>query len=204
MSIDYGNLRVAPEPMVYEPAASDRPSSSQYITVRAAVPFDVAEAAREIGGSLDPALPVGRVVGLDQVLSDARAESTMLARLMSVLAGFAAALAAVGLYGVVAFTVSARARELGIRIALGAESPQIFRLVLRSVIGMTGAGLVFGLAGAVALARALESRLYGVAAFDVWIWSVAAVGLVLVSLAAALLPARRATRVDPVEALRSI
>jgi ABC-type antimicrobial peptide transport system permease subunit len=143
-------------------------------------------------------------MSMEEALADARAQWTLLAKLMSLLAAVAAILAAVGLYGVVGFGVLARAREIGIRMALGAESSRVFGMVLRSTLGMAIAGLVFGLGGAVALARALESRLFGVAPFDIATWTLAGAGLVAVALLASWLPARRATRVDPVQTLRSL
>jgi predicted permease len=199
------DLTAPPEPLVYEPAGSDgRFLPWQDLLVRVDGPVEVAAVAQEIGAQLDAALPVGEVMSMSEAFADARAQWTLLAKLMSLLASFAALLAAVGLYGVVAFGVKARAREIGIRMALGAESARVFRLVLRSTLGMTIAGLVFGLGGAVALARVLESRLFGVAPFDVGTWTLAAAGLVAVALLASWLPARRATRVDPVQTLRSL
>jgi ABC-type antimicrobial peptide transport system permease subunit len=203
--VHFGDLTAPPEPVVYEPAGLDGFFfPSQYLAVKLDGPLDVAAAAREIGARLDAALPVGTVMSMDEALADARAQWTLLAKLMSLLAAFAAVLAAVGLYGVVGFGVKARAREIGIRMALGAESSRVFRMVLRNTLGMTIAGLVFGLGGAVALARVLESRLFGVAPFDLSVWTVAAAGLVLIALLAAWMPARRATRVDPAQTLRSL
>jgi ABC-type antimicrobial peptide transport system permease subunit len=139
---------------------------------------------------------------MDDALADARSQWALLTKLMTLLAIFAAVLAAVGLHGVVAFMVRARTREIGIRVALGASTRCVFRLVLRGVTVTTTAGLLLGLAGAVALVRVLESRLYGVEPFDVGAWMMAAAAMVAVSLVAAFLPARRATRVDPVVTLR--
>jgi ABC-type antimicrobial peptide transport system permease subunit len=203
--VHFGDLTSPPEPVVYEPAGLDGfYGPQQYAVVRVDAPVDVAAVAREIGAQLDAALPVGTIMSMEEALAGARAQWTLPAKLMSLLAAFAAILAAVGLYGVVGFGVRARAREIGIRMALGAESARVFRLVLRSTLGMTIAGLVFGLGGAVALARVLESRLFGVAPFDVGTWTLAAAGLVAIALLASWLPARRATRVDPVQTLRSL
>ena len=200
-----GDLTSPPEPVVYEPAGLDGSYfPQQYVVVRLDASIDVAAVTRDIGAQLDAALPVGTIMSMEEALAGARAQWTLLAKLMSLLAVVAATLAAVGLHGVVAFGVKARAREIGIRMALGAESARVFRLVLRSTLGMTIAGLVFGLGGAVALARVLESRLFGVAPFDVGTWTLAAAGLVAIALLASWLPARRATRVDPVETLRSL
>jgi ABC-type antimicrobial peptide transport system permease subunit len=99
--------------------------------------------------------------------------------------------------------VRARERELGIRIALGATARDVFGRVMRSTTATSALGLLLGLGGALALVRVLESRLFGVTPFDPRVWLAAAGGMVLIALAAALLPARRATRLDPVETLRA-
>ena len=100
----------------------------------------------------------------------------MLAWLLGVLAAVAALLAGVGLYGVIAFTVAAHRHEFGIRMALGASADRVFRLVVRATLGIVSGGLAIGLAGAFALARVLESRLFGVTPFDPGVWTLAALG----------------------------
>lgn len=202
--VHYESLAMPPEPRLYEPAGVDTFIGYQfYLVVRSAAPQRVAELAREIGASIDDALPVREVRSMDDVLAAARWQWTLLTRFMVLLAVFAATLSAVGLYGVVAFMVRARAREIGIRVALGASTRRVFRLVLHSITVTTAVGLLLGLAGAVALVRILESRLYGVAPFDLGVWAMASAAMVAIALAAAFLPARRATRIDPVETLRS-
>jgi ABC-type antimicrobial peptide transport system permease subunit len=111
-------------------------------------------------------------------------------------------LAAVGLYAVVAFAVAARTREFGVRIAIGADAQSILRLVLRRGLILLALGVTSGLAGAVAISKLVESRLYGVRALDPVSYLVATLILVAVALFATLIPARRATRVDPIAALR--
>jgi len=201
--VHHGSISTPPQPLLYEPAGSG--SFIGYrasIAVRVTAPVQVADIARNIGADLDDTLPVGEVRAMDDALADARSQWALLTKLMTLLAIFAAVLAAVGLHGVVAFMVRARTREIGIRVALGASTRCVFRLVLRGVTVTTTAGLLLGLAGAVALVRVLESRLYGVEPFDVGAWMMAAAAMVAVSLVAAFLPARRATRVDPVVTLR--
>jgi putative ABC transport system permease protein len=126
------------------------------------------------------------------------------ARLMFVLAGLAGLLAAVGLYGVVAFGVESRRREFGIRIALGAPPRRVAHLVLRRTGSITTAGLVLGAAGAIGLGQVLESRLVGVHPFDPIVWLLACAGLVAIAAAASFIPARRAMRVDLTETLRAL
>lgn len=198
------SLNTPPQPLLYEPIGSTTFIGYRAsIAVRATSDVPVAEIAREVGADLDAALPVGEVRSMDDALADARSQWTLLTKLIVLLATFAGLLAAVGLYGVVAFTVRSRARELGIRAALGASGQNLIRLVLRTTATTTAVGLVLGLAGAAALVRLLEESLYGVEPFDATLWGLAAAGMVVVSLVAALFPARRALKLDPAETLRA-
>jgi len=125
---------------------------------------------------------------------------------MAVLAGFAGAallLAAIGLYGVMAFAVTQRTREIGVRIALGAQRRDVLRMVMRRGLLLTGAGLVIGLAAALALGRFVGSLLYGVTPADPLTLVTVALVLTGVASVAAYLPARRAARVQPMVALRA-
>ena len=128
----------------------------------------------------------------------------MLARLLTALAFVAGVLSAIGLYAVVSFGVAARRRELGIRMALGADPAAVRRLVLRGTAIMTAVGLLAGLGGAVVLARTLKSSLFGVPPFDPVAWTIAAAILVALAFAASIVPARRAMRVDVAETLRAL
>jgi len=123
--------------------------------------------------------------------------------LLGTFAALALILASVGLYGVMALTVTQRTRELGIRMALGAARSDVFRLVLSHGAVLVSVGIALGLIGAIAASRTLGSLLYGVGALDVPAFALAIIALALVSLIACFLPARRATQVDPVIALRS-
>jgi putative ABC transport system permease protein len=126
--------------------------------------------------------------------------------IMTLLATFAALaliLASVGLYGVMALTVTQRTRELGIRMALGAARSDVFRLVLSHGALLVSIGIVLGLLGAIAASHALQAVLYGVGPLDLPAFAMAIVGLAFIALFACFVPARRATRVDPVVALRS-
>jgi ABC-type antimicrobial peptide transport system permease subunit len=123
-------------------------------------------------------------------------------QLLAIFAGLAALLAVVGIYGVMSFRVSQRTHELGVRLALGAGSTDLMRLVLGHGARITGIGIVVGLAGATALTRLLGSLLYEVSATDPITFAVAALVLAATALLACYLPARRAGRVDPVIALR--
>ena len=122
--------------------------------------------------------------------------------LIAVFAGTALLLAMIGLYGVVAYTVARRTGEFGIRIALGASTTSIFGLVLKRGLLTTLAGAAVGLVGALALARTLQSFLYGLSATDLWTFIAVPLLLIFVALLAIYIPARRAAKVDPMVALR--
>ena len=150
----------------------------------------------------DSAVPVGRVESMEEVLSTALAFQRFLMKLMSTFAGLALVLAAVGIYGVMAYSVAQRTHEIGLRVALGALPADIWRMVLSRGMLLTLGGIVAGLAGAYGLTRLLADELYGVKPADPLVLTVAAVALALVAVLACWVPARRATRVDPLVALR--
>jgi ABC-type antimicrobial peptide transport system permease subunit len=110
-------------------------------------------------------------------------------------------LSAIGIYGVLAYLVTQRRREIAIRLALGSSASGVFKLVLREGAVLSVAGFVLGIAGAAVLRRAVESQLFGISASDPMVLAIVTVGLGLVALAACALPARRATRIDPILAL---
>jgi len=123
--------------------------------------------------------------------------------LLSIFAGTALVLAAVGLYGVISYSVAQRTRELGIRIALGAQRSDVLRLILRQGMAVVAAGVIFGVAASLGLTRLIASLLYGISANDPITFFLLSAALVLVAFIACWLPARRAARVDPVIALRA-
>ena len=123
--------------------------------------------------------------------------------LLALFAGAALLLAAVGIHGVLSYNVSQRRREIGIRMALGARAADVVGAILREALGLTAIGLVLGLGGAIALTRLLRGQLFGIAATDPVTFAAVALLLSFVAFAATLAPARRASRVDPILALRS-
>lgn len=159
-------------------------------------------AVRQAVASADPTLPLAGLRTMDEVVAGARARPRFLTTLLGVFAVVALVLAAVGTYGVMSYAVAQRRKELGIRMALGAEAATVQGLVLRRGLVVTGVGLVVGLLGAWWLTGLLESLLYGVAARDAVTFAAVPALLLLVALTATWIPARRATRVDPVEVLR--
>ena len=122
--------------------------------------------------------------------------------LLSLFAGLAVLLASVGIYGIMAFSVTQRTHEIGVRIALGARGSDVFRMVLRNGFRLAVIGVALGLAIAFATTRLLSSLLFGVSTTDPWIFVIDALLLIAVSLVACYVPARRATKVNPLEALR--
>jgi len=137
------------------------------------------------------------------ILNESVWSERFFATLLAAFGGIALLLAAVGLYGVMAYSVSRRSHEMGIRMAMGASSGAIRRMVLRQSGLLTAAGLVLGLAGARTLTRFLKAQLYGVSPTDLPTLLIAGAALVAAGLAASYIPARRATGVDPMTALRT-
>ena len=159
-------------------------------------------AVREKIQSIDPDLAVSGVQSLDQLVSDSVGQPRLLTALVGAFAGFALLLAAIGIYGVMAYSVSHRLREMGIRMALGAAPRDIVRLVVGQGMRLVLAGIVIGFVASLWLTKFLASQLFGTQPKDPVTFAVVAVGLALVALAACLIPARRAMRVDPMVALR--
>jgi len=164
---------------------------------------DLRRDLRDILAREAPGLPVPTAEDYAAIARRSVAAQQLFARLVGVLAALAAVLATIGLYSVVAFAVAERTREIGIRMALGARRTAVVRLVARQSALLTLAGLVLGTAGAVALARVLASRLFGVTAYDSLTYG-AAIGVwAVLAVAASVVPARAATRVDPTIAMRA-
>lgn len=162
----------------------------------------IAPALRAAMAEVDPTLPLYQIRTMPGVLASSIEPQTLTTTLLTFAGGLAIVLAAVGLYGVIAYGVAQRGRELGIRLALGAERGQLLGLVLRDAVVMTGAGVVLGLAGAWLATRALAHLLFQVAPRDPGSFALAALVLAVVTLVAAYVPARRAARVDPMTVLR--
>jgi hypothetical protein len=164
-------------------------------------PF-IAAARREVL-ALDPLLPIFEAKTLDTALAELLAGRRFALILLGLFAGVALLLAAVGVYGVMSYGVVQRTREIGIRMALGARQQDVLRLVVGDGARMAGGGVLIGLVLAASLARVLRGMLYGVSAFDPLSYGVLTLVLVLIALAASWLPARRAAKVDPQQALRA-
>lgn len=165
-------------------------------------PSGLASTVRDQVSSLDKGVPVYQVATMDQLLSDSRAPERFNLFLFVFFGALALVLAAGGVYGVIAFGVSRRTHEIGVRLALGAHQGDIFRLIMRRGMALVLVGIVLGLIGATALTRLMASLLYGVSSMDPVTFFIVALILTFVSSIACFVPARRAMQVDPIVALR--
>jgi predicted permease len=175
---------------------------ASFVVRTAADPAALAPAIEKAVWSLDPDLPIAEVQTMQQVVSRAVWRPRFSASLLGGFAALALALAAIGIYGVVSYGVSQRAREIGIRMALGARPSDVLRRVLGEGAKFAAAGSAIGIAGSLLLTRYLETELYQVKAGDPTVMTLSAAALAAIALVASWLPARRATRVDPAVALR--
>jgi len=157
---------------------------------------------RRIVASIDPDVPVSRVQTMDEIIDLTVSDRHEQMTLLGIFAGLALLLASIGLYGVLAYTVTQRSKEIGLRMALGASAANVTGLVVRHGLTLTGMGVAIGLAGSWAATRALKTALYGVSATDPKTFAGVAALLTLIALAACFLPARRASKLDPIVVLR--
>jgi putative ABC transport system permease protein len=194
------DAKAAPEVFVpYERLAI---SEMQIVVVTGLPVAGVTSAARSVVSSLDSSLPIAKVSRIEDLVSASIAQPRFNMLLIIGLALSAAALAAVGVYGLVTHSVTRRTVEIGLRAALGARPPETFRLVVGGALRLVLVGVIVGAAGAAALARSLERLLFGVSALDPATYVAAGLVLVAVGLSAATTPALRAARIDPARALR--
>ncbi len=191
------------QPQMYLPYAQN-PSSIMHLVMRTAgPPLRLAGAVRQEIYSLDKDQPVFDVKSLEDVLAESITRPSFLTRLLAVFAGMALLLAGLGIYGVVAHFVSQRTREIGIRIALGAEPGQVVRFVMGQGLGAVLVGAMVGMAGALAGSRVLRSVLVGVSTTDLATFVGVPAVLILVAAAACYVPAERAAKMEPMAALRT-
>ena len=207
-SARYFGLQTDPQPAAYIPVRQgwDYAQLRRFmiLVVRTkGEPLDLVPALRSTIKVIDPNLPVERVSTMDMLIGDSLQGTRFNTVLLGLFAGVALALSAVGIYGVVAWNVTQRTREIGIRLALGANRSNVLRLVIGQSMGVVLLGIALGVAGSLAVARTLQSLLFGMSAFDPGTFAAVALLLAGVALLACVLPARRATKVDPMVALRA-
>lgn len=199
----YTSVRDAAPPTIYLPVAQ-QPIGAATFEVRAAGdPGRVAIAAREIVRSIDPSLPLFALRRQDEQIAVSLSREVLFARLAALLGGVTVALSAIGLYALLAYAVTRRTAEIGIRLALGAGRASVRWMILKQSLVLAGCGLALGIAGAAAGSKVVEALLFQVQPRDPLAIGAAAVLMLAVSLAAGYIPARRASRVDPLVSLRA-
>lgn len=191
------------EPQIYFPFAQHEQTPLSYSLRTAVDPMTILRAVRREVAALDPELPIARVASMSTLESAALARERFNALILVVFAGTALLLAAIGLYGVMAYLVTQRQAEIGIRLALGGGPRHVARMVIGDGMRMALTGIVLGTVASLAVGRVLKGLLYGIAPTDPVTYVVIAVTLALVALGASALPARRATKADPASALRA-
>jgi putative ABC transport system permease protein len=199
--VHHGGLNEEPYPQIYV-AATQQPSNLFTLVARTSVPGSVIPAIRSQVRQMDADLPLFNINSMEQLLSNSISRPRFNALLIGLFAVVALILASVGIYGVISYSVTQRQHEIGIRMALGAKSQDIMKMVLNQGLKLAGAGVICGLGAAFGLTRLMSSLLYGVSATDPLTFLGIAALLTLVALVACYIPARRATKVDPMEALR--
>jgi predicted permease len=200
--IKHDGLASSAEPEVFVPYFQFALSEMQVVVATTQPAATVATAIRNEMARLDPQLPIAKVTSIEERVSASVAQPRFNMTLLAGLALCAALLAALGVYGVVTYAVARRTTEIGIRMALGADASGTFRMVVVGAAKVVMVGVVLGLVGAALMGKSIESLLFGVPALDVTTYVVAGLSTIVVGFIAAMVPALRATRIDPVTALR--
>ena len=206
-SIKHSGLDIAPDAEIYVPYPQTSPGALTFVgrslnfVVRSTAPASVAPVLRRTIASRDPNLVV-RINTMEALINDSVAQPRFRTWLIGIFSAFALTLSCLGIYGVIAYLVTQRYKEIGIRMALGATRANILQLILGRTFKLTAAGIAAGLTAAFFLSRFLSSILFGITAHDTITFVAVPFCLIAIALLAGYLPARRATRVDPVNALR--
>jgi putative ABC transport system permease protein len=195
-------LNSEPTPEIYTSYLQDPFAGMSYVVRSQVEPQSLIPAVREAVRQVDKAQPISEVREMDQLLNQAAAQPRFNSLLLGIFASMALLLAAAGIYGVMSYAVTQRTHEIGVRMALGAQTRDVFRLIIGQCMRLTLVGIALGLVCAFALTRVIATLLYGVKPTDPWTFASGALLLIVVALLACYLPARRATKVDPLIALR--
>jgi ABC-type antimicrobial peptide transport system permease subunit len=188
--------------VVYYPQAQNTDNTMYIVARTGSDPAAMAASITQEIHAIDSTVPVYDISTMDARVSRSLARQRFSMAMLGAFAGFALLLAAIGVYGVMSYLVTQGTRDIGVRVALGAQQSDILRLVLKQGMTLTLVGIIAGLAGAAALSRVMGSLLFGVGSTDLLTFSSVAVLLALIAFAACYIPARRAMRVDPLVALR--
>ncbi|HJX29554.1 MAG TPA: ABC transporter permease, partial [Thermoanaerobaculia bacterium] len=200
--VRYDNLMDEAEPTVYLPHPELTYPFMTLVLRTEGEPVEIVPAARGVVREIDKDQPVSDVRTMDQVMADTVGRARFNTLLLGIFAGLATVLAAIGIFGVMNYSVTLRIREIGLRMALGAQRAEVLLLVLKQGLVLTLIGVAVGLAGALALTQILSGLLFGVGSTDPATFATIALFFAIVALIACYLPARRATRVDPLIAIR--
>jgi len=201
-NVKFNSLDTADFPQVFMPILQTGAADATLVVRSQSDPTALVRAVRQEFAKLDSTLPVSGVLSMNQVVSESVAQPRLIMQFVGIFAGLALVLAAVGIYAVMAYSVNQRRQEMGIRIALGAQPHHILRLIVGHGMGLTLLGIGIGVAGSFASTRLLVSLLFGTRTSDPLAFCAAVVLLNSAALLACYIPARRATRLDPVLALR--
>jgi putative ABC transport system permease protein len=200
--VKHDGLAKQPRPVIFSPLLQ-YPVPYTILAIRTHTdPSSLSPAIRRAVTAVDSEQPIFRINTMERFISDSVSDSRFQTQLLTVFAAVALALAAVGIYGVVGYSVNQRTHEIGIRLALGARQRDVLKMVVKQGMELATTGVVIGLAGAFALTRLMKDFLFGVNASDPLTFGVIALILTLIALLACYFPARRATKVDPLVALR--
>jgi predicted permease len=210
------NLEQAAERVVFidprHALAAPRPSDRNFLTVTVnsiafaarttGAPASIISDLRAIARDIDPRVAIDSAVPMERIVSDLTTRPRFYAAILTTFGAIAGFVAVIGLYGVLSYVVSQRTKELGIRMALGAQRGAVLKLVMRQGALVVGIGVVCGIAGAAALTRYLAGMLYGLTALDPVVYALTALAFIAAAMLAVYVPARRATTIDPLSALR--
>ena len=201
--VGYSDVKDTVPPVFYTPWRQSSQVGEMYFYLKSSLPPEqMLSAVREVVKRIDGTVPVEELKTMSQQIKDNVFLDRMISILSAAFAVLATLLAGVGLYGVLSYTVAQRTREIGVRMALGADSARVRGLVLRQVAVMTLIGGVIGVAAALGLGKAARSLLFGLEGYDALVFSMSVLLLAFVALAAGFFPARRAAQVNPMQALR--